>query len=196
MPIIINRKGMRAVIRATANTTVTMNDLAYKTTGTGTISSATNSVIVTGSGTNFTSNLVNYLVYHSNNSVIGMVNSVTNATSLTLKANAAIATVANTFQLGSEIMTEFTISKVYWSASQNSSNKDTTITVGRGTSNDLLYLNYSDHWKFDVDGFNLDEYANSDLYITIDPTSQSTCIVEVHKKSYSYISDYIGANRP
>jgi hypothetical protein len=64
---------------------------AEYTVGTGTITSATNSVVVTGSGTLFNSDYLGAVIYSTANASLGTVAFVTNATSLSLKSTASIA---------------------------------------------------------------------------------------------------------
>ena len=76
-----------------------MADWDYKA-GTGTITAATTSNVVTGTSTAFNNNYINSTLYVTGNVAIGNVASVTNSTSLILSANAAAAAVANVHNYG------------------------------------------------------------------------------------------------
>lgn len=74
-------------------------DTAYFLAANGTMSCNTTSPVVTGVGTAFSSNILpNYVLYNSANVLIGTVQSVTNSTSLTLAANAAVTLAANGYK--------------------------------------------------------------------------------------------------
>ena len=76
-----------------------MADWDYKA-GTGTITVATTSNVVTGTSTAFNNNYINSTLYVTGNVAIGNVQSVTNSTSLILTTNAAAAAVANVHNYG------------------------------------------------------------------------------------------------
>jgi hypothetical protein len=76
-----------------------MADWDYKA-GTGTITAATTSNVVTGTSTAFNNNYINSTLYVTGNVAIGNVVSITNSTSLILSANAAAAAVANVHNYG------------------------------------------------------------------------------------------------
>lgn len=90
-------------------------------TGTGTITTSTTTSTVTGVGTAFTTQLeVGSLIYNSAGTYIGKVSAITNNTTLTLSANAAVAVSAGAFKYrntiqgipSSEIYTTHVISDV------------------------------------------------------------------------------------
>jgi hypothetical protein len=76
-----------------------MADWDYKA-GTGTITAATTSNVVTGTSTAFNNNYINSTLYVTGNVAIGNVVSITNSTSLILSTNAAAAAVANVHNYG------------------------------------------------------------------------------------------------
>ena len=76
-----------------------MADWDYKVS-VGNITTATNSVTVTGTSTEFSNNYLNATLYDDGNVAIGNVSSVVNSTSLTLSTNAAVAVTGNTHSYG------------------------------------------------------------------------------------------------
>jgi len=76
-----------------------MADWDYKA-GTGTITAATTSNVVTGTSTAFNNNYINSTLYVTGNVAIGNVVSITNSTSLILSTNAAATVVGNVHNYG------------------------------------------------------------------------------------------------
>ena len=71
-----------------------------KVTGTGTVTAATSSKVITGNGTSFSSQVgVGYWIGNATGVTVGIVDSVGNNTSLTLTANANVAITANAFTI-------------------------------------------------------------------------------------------------
>ena len=76
-----------------------MADWDYKV-GTGTITTATNSVTVTGTSTEFSNNYLNATLYDDGNVALGVVSTIVNSTSLALTTNALFAVTGNTHNYG------------------------------------------------------------------------------------------------
>jgi hypothetical protein len=76
-----------------------MADWDYKV-GTGTITTATNSVTVTGTSTQFSNNYLNATLYDDGNVALGVVSTIVNSTSLALTTNALFAVTGNTHNYG------------------------------------------------------------------------------------------------
>lgn len=79
----------------TANTPIISNSRV----GTGTITTATNSTTVTGVSTLFTSQVAVNDKLYSGTTLIGTVSSITNATTIVLAANAAVAVTAGAYNI-------------------------------------------------------------------------------------------------
>lgn len=111
--------------------------------GTGTITSATNSSAVTGSGTTFKQFNYGDILYSLSNEVIGTVSSVTNDTSLTLTGNATTAVSAAGYNYYYPRQLCLTFGEADNVTPTNVFNKISTngITIGRnnaGTIQDLI----------------------------------------------------------
>ena len=78
-----------------------MSDWDYKV-GVGTITSATNSVTVTGTSTEFSNNYLNATLYDDGNVALGTVSTIINSTSLGLTSNALFAVTGNAHSYGLE----------------------------------------------------------------------------------------------
>ncbi len=78
-----------------------MSDWDYKA-GTGTITTATNSITVTGTSTEFSNNYLNATLYDDGNVALGTVSTIINSTSLGLTSNALFAVTGNTHSYGLE----------------------------------------------------------------------------------------------
>ena len=76
-----------------------MADAKY-TAGTGTVTVNTTSNVVTGSGTAFSNNYINAVLYDDGNVALGTVSTVVNSTSMTLTSNGAAAVSSNDHSFG------------------------------------------------------------------------------------------------
>lgn len=123
---------------ATTSSPIHFNTGFPNTTGTGTVTSATNSTTVTGVSTVFTTQLKpGYWIGNASGNTVGIVSSIASNTSLTLKANAnvAIANAAFTYSpYGVPFVTVTANSSII-----PSNNVENSIIVGQG--NVVAYLN-------------------------------------------------------
>jgi hypothetical protein len=93
--IVLNVTNARGVFKNSKR----MADWDYKV-GTGTITTATNSVTVTGTSTTFSNNYLNATLYDDGNVALGVVSTIVNSTSLALTTNALFAVTGNTHNYG------------------------------------------------------------------------------------------------
>jgi hypothetical protein len=79
-------------------------ETAFYSVGTGTITSTINSAILTGSGTAFSNNYLNAVIYQTPNTTtnvaIGTIESIINSTAVALTSNASVAVTANAHSYG------------------------------------------------------------------------------------------------
>jgi hypothetical protein len=182
-----NRPGKSVQIRATSNAVITINDITFKESFSGTANSITTSSNVTGTGGVFTNAMVGGFLWSSANVFVGRVSTVTNGTFLTLTSNAAVAANGN-MSFGKEAVQNFNISKLYFSTAG-------TITITRGANTTELYLKGTDHWNLDTDGMAWTEGSTGNLNIYFSDTA-STVIIDAHKNVRFGRSDYLGASNP
>ena len=113
--VTVNSSGSIISVNYVSNSTnrITLGGMGYfnlpsvvvQRTANGNVTVSTTSSVVTGNGTNFTSQFSNGALLVSNtNLIIGTVQSIVNANSMILSSNASVSLVANSYYLGTSLL--------------------------------------------------------------------------------------------